>query len=41
MGYYEDKQKEHDEMAPYMAVMFVIALALVVVWAVAELIERT
>ena len=37
--YYIEKQAEHDEMAPYLAAMFVIALGLCVIWAVVEMIK--
>ena len=37
--YYIEKQAEHDEMASWLAVMAVIALGLVVIWAVVELIK--
>ena len=37
--YYIEKQAEHEEMAPYLACMFVIALGLGVIWAGVELIK--
>jgi len=37
--YYIEKQAEHDEMSPYLAAMFVIALTLAVIWAGVELIK--
>ena len=37
--YYIEKQAEHEEMAPYLAAMFVIALGLCVIWAVVEMIK--
>jgi len=37
--YYIEKQAEHDEMSPWLALMFVIALGLAVIWAVVELVK--
>ena len=37
--YYEQKQAEHDEMAPYLALMFVLGLAACIIWAVVETVQ--
>ena len=40
---YEQKQAEHDEMAPYLALMFVLmfvlGLAACIIWAVVETVQ--
>lgn len=39
MGYYKQKQEEHEEMAVYLFWLVMIAVSLAVVWMIVEIVK--
>jgi len=40
MDYYEQKQKQNEEMAGYLTIFTLIFMALAIVWAMSELVKH-